>query len=197
MNLNKKLWIQAECAICVAIAAVLSLFTIFRMPLGGSITPFATLPIIVVSLRHGTKWGVVSALAFSLTQLFLGMSDVMAVPAKNIESMALCAMLDYILAYMILGLTGYIAGRFKNRGYGISAGILVTGCGRLTCSFISGVLIWDSFTPEGWNVALYSLVYNATWCLPDTAITLAACLLLLRVGALNLFLAEKTASEGR
>ena len=197
MNINKKVWIQVECAICVAVAAILSLITIFRMPLGGSITPFSTLPIIVVSIRHGMKWGVASALVFSLTQLFLGMSDVMAVPVKNIWSLALCVMLDYIFAYMILGLTGRITCHFKKRGIGISAGIFVTGFGRLICSFLSGVLVWGPLTPEGWNVALYSLVYNATWCLPDTVITLVACLMLLRVGALNLFLAEKTVSEGR
>ena len=195
MNTNKNVRIMVECAICVAVASVLSLITLFRMPLGGSITPFATMPIIVVSLRHGTKWGITSALVFSITQIFLGMGDVMAVPVKNIESMALCVMLDYILAYTILGVTGCIAGRFKNREYGISAGILVTGCGRLTCSFFSGVLIWGPLTPEGWNVMLYSLVYNATWCLPDTIITLAACLLLARVRAFNLFSVKKAVSR--
>jgi len=197
MNVNKTLQIITESALCIALAVVLSLITLFHMPLGGSVTPFATLPIIIIGLRHGAKWGVVGALVFSLTQLLLGMSNVVAVPVKNMGNMLLCAALDYVLAFTILGFTGSIAQRFQKRVQGLFAGILVTGCGRLACSFFSGVLIWGPYTPEGWNVALYSLAYNVAWCLPDTVITLTACLLLARVPALGLFPPEKTAIQGR
>jgi thiamine transporter len=170
----------------VAAAVVLSLITLFRMPLGGSVTPFATLPIIVIGLRHGSKWGVASALVFSLTQLLLGMANVLAVPAKNFESLIMCAVLDYVLAYTLLGFTGLLSRVFQNRRLGICAAIGIIGLGRLACSFLSGVLIWAPYAPEGWNVAVYSLAYNAFWCLPDTAIALVACLALTRVRTLNL-----------
>lgn len=156
------------------------------MPLGGSVTPFATLPIIVIGLRHGSKWGVASALVFSLTQLFLGMVNVLAVPVKNFESLVMCSLLDYVLAYTILGFVSPLSRIFRNRRLGICIAISIIGLGRLACSFLSGVLIWAPFTPEGWNVAVYSLAYNASWCLPDTAIALVACLALTRVRVLNL-----------
>ena len=189
---SKKIRILTESALCVAIAAALSVVTLFRMPLGGSVTPFATLPVIAISLRHGSKWGVATALVFSLTQLLLGMANIVAVPVKNAGNMILCAALDYILAYSILGFTGSISRRFKRPAAGLPAGILITGCGRLACSFLSGVVIWGPFAPEGWNVAVYSLAYNAAWCAPDTIITLAVCLALAQVRALGLFPEKKT-----
>ena len=186
MKENSNLRSLTESAICVAAAVALSFITLFKMPLGGSVTPFATLPIIVISLRHGPKWGVASALVFSLTQMILGMANVLAVPAKNLESIIGCVMLDYVLAYTLLGFSGPLSRVFNNRRVGICAAIGITGMGRLACSFLSGVLIWAPYTPEGWNIALYSLAYNALWCLPDTAITLVACIALTRVSTLRL-----------
>jgi thiamine transporter len=192
MNTNQKTRILAESAICVAAAVVLSLFTLFRMPLGGSVTPFATLPIIVIGLRHDTKWGVAGALTFSLTQLLLGVSNLAAVPVRTMLNLLLCAALDYIIAYTIIGFTGGIARRFHNRAIGLSVGIIITGLGRLACSFLSGVLIWGSFKPDDWSLAYYSLAYNATWCLPDVALTLVAALLLTRVRSFIIFPDEPT-----
>lgn len=183
--------VLAECAICVAVAVVLSLFTIFKMPMGGSVTPFATLPVIVIGLRHGLKWGVASALVFSLTQLLLGISSVAAVPVKTFGNLVLCAALDYVLAYTFIGLTGAIARLFRSRWVGIPVGIVATGIGRLACSFISGILIWGVYAPDDWSVAFYSFAYNATWCLPDVAIVLAACLVLARIPALGILPAKK------
>ena len=192
MNINKKVQTLAESALCVAVAMVLSLFTLFKMPLGGSVTPFATLPIIIVGLRHGAKWGVASALVFSLAQLLLGISNVAAVPVRNVWNMFLCAALDYVAAYTLLGFAGTIARRFGGRAAGICAGVVLTGLGRLACSFFSGIIIWGAYAPEGWGVGVYSLAYNAAWCLPDVAITLAACLVLSRIRALG-FMPEANA----
>ena len=193
MNRDNRVRILVESALCVAASVVLSLFTIFKMPLGGSITPFATLPVIVVSLRHGLKWGVATALVFSLTQLTLGISSVAAVPVRNLWSLVACAALDYVLAYTLLGFTGAIAKRFHSSAAGLSVGVVATGLGRLACSFLSGIVVWGAYAPEGWSIAYYSLAYNVTWCLPDVAITLAVCLLLSRVSALGLFPAKASA----
>jgi len=195
MHESKKVLVLTESALCVATAVVLSMITLFRMPLGGSVTPFATLPVILISLRHGPKWGVAGALCFSLTQLFLGMANIAAVPVRTLENMILCAVLDYVLAYTLLGFSGSIARRFHRPAAGLTAGILITGCGRLACSFLSGIVIWGPFAPDGWNVALYSLAYNAAWCVPDTAIALAVCLLLAQVRALRIFPAPKGALD--
>lgn len=181
MNANRKVLILAEGAMCVALGSVLSLLTLFRMPMGGSVTPFSTLPVIVFSIRRGAKWGIGGALTFSLVQLLLGISNVAAIPVKNFYTIILCAALDYVLAYAALGLTGPIARRFKKPWAGICVGVAATGLTRLLCSVLSGIIIWGAFAPEGMNIAVYSFAYNASWCLPDVAITLAACLALTRV----------------
>ena len=181
MKSSKSLHILTEGAIFVAAAVALSLVTLFRMPLGGSVTPFSTLPIVVIGLRHGSKWGIACALVFSLTQLFLGMDSVLAVPVKTLANLVMCGALDYVLAYTILGLTGALSRSFQNPRFGLCAAVAITGLGRLGCSFLSGVVIWAPYTPDGWNVAVYSLAYNASWWLPDTAIVLVACLALSRV----------------
>lgn len=186
MHAKRKIWVLAESSVCVAAATALSLVTPFTMPLGGSVTPFATLPIIIIGLRHGAKWGVLGAMAFSLVQLLLGMRNVAAVPVQTVWHMALCALLDYVAAYTVIGFTGSIAKAFKQPVFGIAVGIALTGFGRLLCSFLSGILIWGPFTPPEWNVWVYSLAYNAAWCLPDVGIALIACLLLTRVRALDL-----------
>jgi thiamine transporter len=184
-----------ETALCIALAAVLSELTLFKMPLGGSVTPFATLPVILIGLRHGAKWGVSAALLFSLTQTMFGLDSVMALrpeeglalTAADVGRMALCVLLDYVLAYTLLGFTGSLARKFSKAVPGLTVAILATGLGRFLCSFLSGVLIWDVYTPEGWNVAAWSLAYNGTWCAPDVGITLAVALLLAQVPVLGLF----------
>jgi thiamine transporter len=184
---ENKTRVLTESAMCVAVAVVLSLFALLpHLPWGGSVTPAATLPIIVVSLRHGVKWGVAAALAFSLTQLLLGFSNVVAVPAQTLGSMVLCALLDYVLAYTVLGLAGSIARRFARRAAGLAVAILATGLGRYLCSVVSGIVLWGAYAWEGWSVAPYSLAYNAIWCWPDVVIALIAGLLLLRVPALDI-----------
>jgi thiamine transporter len=187
--------VLTESAMCVAVAVVLSLFALLpHLPWGGSVTPAATLPIIIVSLRQGVKWGVAAALAFSLTQLLLGFSNVVAVPAQTLASMVSCALLDYVLAYTIIGLTGGIARRFARREVGLAVAILVTGLGRYLCSVVSGVALWGEYAWDGWSVVPYSLAYNAIWCWPDVAVALIAGLLLLRVPALDI-MPQRTAKK--
>ena len=149
-------------------------------------TPFATLPVIVIGMRHGVKWGVSSALVYSLLQMFLGISNFAYIPARTAGTLILCAALDYIVAYTLIGFTGAIARKFKTQTAGISIGIVSTGLCRLACSFLSGVLIWGAYAWDGWSVVPYSLTYNALWCLPDTALTLAACLLLVHISSFEL-----------
>ena len=178
--------VLTESAICVAAAFALSLIPMPSMPLGGSITLFSTAPIIVIGLRHGLKWGVVGALVYSFTQLLLGMSFVLAVPVRNLQSIVLCIALDYILAFTIIGFTGYLSRSIDKGRSGLCAAIAITGLGRLACSFLSGVIVWAPYAWEGWNVVAFSLAYNALWCLPDTAIAVAACLAVTQVRSLGL-----------
>ena len=62
-----------ECALMIALGTVLANIKIFEMPNGGSITLLSMLPFILVSYRHGTKWGLFTGFVNSLLQMLLGM----------------------------------------------------------------------------------------------------------------------------
>lgn len=183
--------ILVEGALMVSLAFVLSFIPVYQLPWGGDITLFSTLPIVLMSLRHGTKWGIGTAGVYSLLQLIQGMGSVVAVPAKTFFAMAACALLDYLLAYTVLGFTGIIASRFQNATAGLAVGVGITGLARFACSFLSGLVIWGSYAWEGWPTWMYSLAYNASWCLPDVALVLGAALVLSRVKVLALLPEKK------
>jgi thiamine transporter len=49
---------------------------------------------------------------------------------------------------------------------------------RFVCSFLSGVVLWDSYAPEGMNIWVYSLVYNGSYMLGNAAIAAVVLFLL-------------------
>ena len=51
------------------------------MPNGGSITLLSMLPFILVSYRHGTKWGLFTGFVNSLLQMLLGFYAAPRLPA--------------------------------------------------------------------------------------------------------------------
>lgn len=68
-NGKKNALVMCECAIMIALAAVLSFVKILELPYGGSVTAFSIVPIVIISYRHGVKWGLLSGFVFSIIQL--------------------------------------------------------------------------------------------------------------------------------
>ena len=177
MTKKSKLYTLVECAILIAIATVLSIIKIYEAPLGGSVTLFSMVPIILISFRHGIKWGLGSGFVYSVLQLMLGMKNVMYVP--GIVGIILCILLDYILAFTVLGL----AGIFKtDKIFKIIFATLFLCVLRYICHVLSGAVVWYEITKQGgWNdlvmrtgMWVYSLIYNIQYMLPETIITLVA-----------------------
>ena len=162
----------AESAILVAIGTVLSLFT-FQGPwaLGGGITVCSMLPLVMIAQRHGTKWGVLSALVYSVLQLLLGINNVQYAPTAL--SVAGIIVFDYILAFTVIGFSASFNSIVKDRRKAIVLGIVVTFLGRFVCHFISGVIVWEALFPNelGWAPAVWSLAYNGSYMLPEIIIT--------------------------
>ena len=126
-----------ECALMIALGTVLANIKIFEMPNGGSITLLSMLPFILVSYRHGTKWGLFTGFVNSLLQMLLGFY---APPAPGLLPLVGMILLDYVLAFTLLGLAGAIAKPFKNRLVGVAVGTAAV-CGiRFLCSFLSGIV---------------------------------------------------------
>lgn len=164
-------------AMLIALATVLSLIKIWQMPLGGSVTLLSMLPIVVISIRYGVKWGFFCSFIYSLIQIALGLPELMAW-GMTVEIWIGCLVFDYILAYGVLG----IAGLFRKKGTGgICAGVIIALALRMVSHFISGTIFFASWCPEGWNVYLYSLAYNGAYMLPEAIFTSIAAIMIFKI----------------
>lgn len=178
-NTSSKTRILVEGAMLIALATVLSYLKFGTMPHGGSIT-LEMLPIIIMGYRNGSKWGCFTGFVHGLLQMILGFENVLY--CATLLSQIGCILLDYLLAFSVLGLGPVITNLFKkNHMVGIIVGSTCCGALRFICSFLSGWLLWGSYAPEGMNAAYYSLVYNGAYMLPDTIIVVIVMAILLKV----------------
>ncbi len=159
-----------ESAMLIAVGTVLSLIK-FDMPMGGGLTLCSMLPLIILSHRYGWKWGLVSAFVYSVLQLVLGLDNVRY--ATGFGMAVAIVMLDYIVAYTVIGLSGIFDGKIKNPQAAVAVGIAVTFCLRFVCHFITGVWIWDALWPNeyGMTSVVYSLVYNGWYMAGELVLT--------------------------
>ncbi|MDR0947289.1 MAG: energy-coupled thiamine transporter ThiT [Ruminococcus sp.] len=164
-------------AMLIALATVLSLIPIITMPMGGTVTLLSMLPICVISIKYGVKQGLIGAFLYALIQLALGFSQLMGW-GMNAATWIGCIVFDYIAAFTVLGLAGIFCTNEKKSGVSIIAGITLVLILRFISHFISGTIFFANWAPEDWNAALYSIVYNGTYMLPELIFTLiAACTL--------------------
>ena len=161
--------------ICLALSFVLSQLKLFEMPMGGTVTPASTLPIIVYGVAFGPVWGFLISFIFSLLQLIGGW---LVTPFQ--------VFLDYTVGYTALGFAGFAAmkssERIKNSGalarfrgtslLKIIAFSVVAYLVRWLGSVASGVIFYSEYAADaGYDSALvYSMVYNGSFLLADLAI---------------------------
>ena len=184
-----------EGALMIALSTVLSEIPFFKMPNGGDITLVSMLPIILMSFRNGPKWGLFTAFVHSLLQLMLGLNNVAY--CKTLTAQIGCILLDYVLAFTVLGLASTLAKPFKNVYAKITMGTIGACVLRFLCSFLSGFLVWrdykgafewlNSFSWLAWATEtmgenalcwFYSFMYNAFYMIPETILTTIAIVLL-------------------
>ncbi len=163
-------------AVLIALSFVLSLVKVFEMPLGGSVTLLSMLPVCMISIMYGCKWGVFCGFIYSLTQFAMGIGSVVGwglTPAALVG----CVIFDYILAFTVLG----FAGLFREKGVGgFIAGISLAVFMRIVSHIISGVVFFASWAPEGWNPFVYSLSYNCAYMVPEIVFTVIGAVILLK-----------------
>ena len=152
-------------AMAIALATLTSFITIFKMPMGGSVTLFSMLFIVLIGYWYGIKVGLTAALAYGVLQLLLD-PYILNIPQ---------VLLDYILGFGALGLSGI----FSNSRHGLIKGYIVGVIGRFICSFLSGWIFFAVYTPEFFNSAiLYSVVYNGSYIGLEAVVTLVVISLL-------------------
>lgn len=168
---NTNLRKLVECAIMIALATVLSYFTIFSAPMGGSITAFSQVPIVIIGYRHGLKWGTFTGIVYGVLQMLLqGLGNFAYV--SGIGSYLILILFDYVLAFAALGIGGAIFRKaVKQQVVAIGLGAVIASALRFICHFISGVTIWGEYA-DGWkSVWTYSLGYNGFYMLFEGIIT--------------------------
>ncbi len=175
--------ILVEAAIMIALATVLCYIRIIKLPWGGSVTLLSMLPIIIFSIKHGVKHGMFASFVFSLIQFGQGVMDGLFAWGLTPAMLAACILLDYIGAYSIIG----VAGVFRNKGFaGWVSGTIIAVVLRYAFHVLSGIVIWHSVGSiwEGFstdNEALYSLVYNGAYMLPELIFTLIGAVALFKI----------------
>ena len=169
-------------AILVALAVALSFAKLWKMPMGGSVTLGSMLPIMLLSLALGVKWGLAGSTVFVLFQLAQALIEGNVFPyCETGLTLVICVLFDYVVPFGILGLTGALRslriGRFRH--FGAYLGIVVACVVRFLSHYITGVAIWGQWAPDGMGKYLYSLLYNGGFMLPELGITLVLAALLL------------------
>lgn len=155
----------------VALAAVLSMIKLLDLPYGGSVTAFSIVPLVVISYRHGVKWGLVTGFAFSLIQLLTGLSNLSY--ATSMAAAIAIIMLDYVLAFTVIGLAGMYRSSIKNPSVSAVTGTLTVSALRYLFHVISGCTVWAGVSIPSTDGLIYSLSYNATYMIPETIINAA------------------------
>ncbi|NLP48411.1 MAG: energy-coupled thiamine transporter ThiT [Clostridiales bacterium] len=180
-------------AIMIALGTVLSLVRLFEMPYGGSITPFSMVPLMLCAYLFGTKWGLFCGVIFGLLQGLTGALVSGAFIGQSVYRVFLILFLDYIAAFMVLGFAGIFVKKTKKTIVSFSLGCIFSSFLRFLVHLFSGIFIWGSYAQsvlEGFNdkislavlnnfsgmglAAVYSLIYNASFMLPETLISLLA-----------------------
>lgn len=173
MQKTNKNWttkMLVEGAVCIALALILRTVKLYKLPNGGSITPGKMIPLIIFALRYGPVKGFVVGAVYGVMSIILGGSVYHPVQA----------ILDYPLAYGLLGLAGLYKDEFEktNSIKTILLGSLVGILGRFVCHVLSGVIFFKEFTPAGMNSWVYSITYNASFLSVDFAVTVFVIFLL-------------------
>jgi thiamine transporter len=145
-------------------------------------------PIIIIGLRHGPVWGLSTAFVYSMVQFMFDAAKLSGWGVIGAKNMIMCSLLDYIVAFTILGAAGFFKSavdktpaRGKKIVFATVASLAVCVLRYISHVFV-GAVVWYEITKAGnWNeyvhtvgAWLYSIVYNLQYMLPETIITLIA-----------------------
>lgn len=207
-NKTKRL---TESAMLLALAIILELVSKMFIPpmtFGGQLTVVCMLPVVLISYRHGIKWGLVSGMGYALIQMALGAGTVTAAFQPGyfgdgimlLNAVIMC-LLDYLVAYTMLGLGGAFRNTIKNPGLALMSGSILALGARYIAHITSGYILFSGwaewfFTQEGfpsWGADLvtalspemlgfvYSVVYNGMYMIPEIIFTAIMSLVIARI----------------
>ena len=160
-----------EGGVSIALSFILSFVVLFRMPLGGSVTLASRLPLVIFAVRWSFKKGLWAALIFGILNMVFG--GYVIHPAQ--------AILDYILSFSAIALSGISFGKSKTKFSYIPSIIisyLVSGLFNVISAFI---FFNDMATAKAAgfnNFTLYAFAYNYSFLAVDALILIVVFLLI-------------------
>ncbi len=156
--------------IILALAAAMEVVFMFlpSLPQGGRIS-LSLIPIFVLAYKEGPWVGMLGGALFGVINLMLSGFQLYGVWQS--------LFLDYVFAFGLAGAAGFIFAANKQNVFVFMGGILAGSFLRFLMHYLSGVLLFGAFAPEGTPAALYSLLYNGSYMVPSA-------LLMVLVGAL-------------
>lgn len=148
------------CALCIALATILSMIRLYRFPFGGSVTLLSMLVITLPAWIYGTKTGILTGFLYGMLQFILG-PTVISIPQ---------VLLDYVLAFSVMGIAGIVNSQKNSLIKGFSLAVIA----RWIIATLAG-LAWvaaGTTAWEGWNPILYSMVYNGAYIFAEAILTI-------------------------
>ena len=135
----------ARIGLAIDLAFILDMIKIYTLPNGGGrISLGSMVPILLLSFIYGPSIGLFTGFLFGVFKLIL--DPYILNPIQ--------VLFDYPLPFMAVGIAGF----FKNKYIGASIGMFL----RFISHFISGVIFFGSYAPEGMSPIIYSLVVNGS-----------------------------------
>lgn len=187
-RLSTNLSTLTECAIMLALSFALSCAKLFEMPMGGSVTIASMLPVMLISIKYGISVGLATSFTYSLTQMLQALASANVFPyCETAGTLVLCILFDYIVPFTLLGLAGIFHKMkvTKNTELNVYIGIVSTVVLRFICHFVTGVVIWGQWAPDGMGKYLYSFLYNAGFLSLDFIICIVCAILMFRKAELR------------
>ena len=200
-------------ALSAGLAVVCALIPFLNLPFGGGFTIASMLPIVIVSYMYGLKWGFFVSATYSFVQMLLDLSlgtsasVIMALfmPTSDGYMGALAGvsiiLLDYLVAYTVLGFGGVFRNKIQNKGVALCLGSVLALSLRYIAHILSGAIFYGAWAEwffsqdgfykigagilehfSGFSLALiYSVFYNGLYMIPEIIITAVAAVVISRV----------------
>ena len=189
-------------ALSAFIAIICALIPGLNLSFGGGITIASMLPIIIVSYMYGVKWGLFTSFVYAIFQMIIGGKTIYALFLPGSDSYStifnaiMIVIIDYLIAYTVLGLGGIYRNKFKSKRAALVLGVVTALSLRYLAHVISGAIFYGAFaewfftdtvaanwalskwilsTFSGAGLSItYSLVYNGCYMIPEIIITVCA-----------------------
>ena len=150
-------------AILLALGISANQIKFLRLPQGGSVTLFSMIFIVFIGYMFGLRVGLIAGITFGLLNLLI--KPEVYTPVQ--------AIIDYILAFGSLGLSGL----FANKKDKLIPAYLISITGRFIFATLSGYVFFSSYAPQGWYPLNYSIWYNFSYIGAEGALTVALLLI--------------------